>query len=104
MIGQVKQIMVGLYLPFRIIQNTSKENYENEMINFLSRVFTVNYESLEKFLKDCVFYKAKNDLRFSEEIKTAFKVDGELTRENIKEVNYFTKQLKDWKKNFTKII
>jgi hypothetical protein len=35
MIGQVKQIMVGLYLPFRIIQNTSKENYENEMINFL---------------------------------------------------------------------
>jgi hypothetical protein len=30
-----------------------------------------------------VYYKAKNDLRFSEEIKTAFKVDGELTRENI---------------------
>jgi hypothetical protein len=25
MIGQVKQIMVGLYLPFRIIQNTPKK-------------------------------------------------------------------------------
>jgi hypothetical protein len=28
--------------------------------------------------------KQKNDLRFSEEIKTAFKVDGELTRENMR--------------------
>jgi hypothetical protein len=46
-------------------------------------MYCQSYESLEKFLKDCVFYKAKNDLRFSEEIKTAFKVDGELTRENI---------------------
>jgi hypothetical protein len=40
------------------------------------------YVNLMSRLKnsDCVFYKAKNDLRFSEEIKTAFKVDGELTR------------------------
>jgi hypothetical protein len=31
--------MVGLYLPFRIIQNTSKENYENENDKFFfSRV------------------------------------------------------------------
>jgi hypothetical protein len=80
----------GWALPFHsgLFKNTSKENYENEMINFLSREFCLmycqSYESLEKFLKDCVFYKAKNDLRFSEEIKTAFKVDGELTRENIK--------------------
>jgi hypothetical protein len=47
--------------------------------------------------------KQKNDLRFSEEIKTAFKVDGELTRENIMEVNYFTKQLKKRLENFYKL-
>jgi hypothetical protein len=76
MIGQVKQIMVGFYLPFRIIQNTPKK-LRNEMINF-SREFCLmycqSYESLEKFLKDCVFYKAKNDLRFSEEIKQLLKL------------------------------
>jgi hypothetical protein len=83
MIGQVKQIMVGLYLSIQDYSKTSKENYENEMIFFLEfcLMYCQSYESLEKFLKDCVFYKAKNDLRFSEEIKTAFKVDGELTRE-----------------------
>jgi hypothetical protein len=47
------------------------------MINF-SREFCLmycqSYESLEKFLKDCVFYKAKNDLRFSEEIKQLLKL------------------------------
>jgi hypothetical protein len=37
MIGQVKQIMVGLYLSIQDYSKHSKEN-ENEMINFFSRV------------------------------------------------------------------
>jgi hypothetical protein len=80
----------GWALPFHsgLIKNTSKENYEGEMISVLSREFCLmycqSYESLEKFFKDCVFYKAKNDLKFSEEIKITFKIDGKLTRDNIK--------------------
>jgi hypothetical protein len=60
-------------------------------------MYCQSYESLEKFLKDCVFYKAKNDLRFSEEIKTAFKVDGELTREILREIELLYKTIKDKK-------
>jgi hypothetical protein len=62
-------------------------------------MYCQSYESW-KILKD---YSIKqNDLRFSEEIKTAFKVDGELTRK-YKEVNYFTKQLKIGKKTLQKL-
>ena len=80
----------GWVLPFHsgLFRNTTKENYQNEMISVLSREFcflySQAYESLEKFFKDCVFYKAKNNLLFSEQIKKIFKIDGELTRENIK--------------------
>jgi hypothetical protein len=41
MIGQVKQIMVGLYLSIQDYSKTSKENYENEMIFFLEILFNV---------------------------------------------------------------
>ncbi|TDE28912.1 hypothetical protein E0I61_11015 [Flavobacterium ranwuense] len=80
----------GWVLPFHsgLFKSTSKENYKSEMISVLSREFCLmycqSYESLEKFFKDCVFYKAKNDLNFREEIKIAFKIEGELTREDMK--------------------
>jgi uncharacterized short protein YbdD (DUF466 family) len=51
MIGQVKQIMVGLLPSIQDYSKHSKENYENEMINFLSSflMYCQSYESLEKF-------------------------------------------------------
>jgi hypothetical protein len=80
----------GWVLPFYYgaHKNTSKENYRSEMIDILSREFCLmycqSYESLEKFLKDCVFYKVSNDLNYREEIKNLFKIEGEINRESIK--------------------
>ena len=70
----------GWVLPFHsgLFKNTSGENYKSEMKNVLSREFCLmycqSYESLEKFFKDCVFYKAENNLDFGEELKIDFKI------------------------------
>jgi hypothetical protein len=90
----------GWVLPFHsgLFKNTSRENYKSEMISVLSRelclMYCQSYESLEKFFKDCVFYKAKNDLNFNEDIKKTFKIEGVRTRENIKGGDLLYKAIK----------
>ena len=80
----------GWELPFHsgIFRETLKENYKNEIINILSRefclIYSQSFEALEKYFKDCVYYKSKNDLKFEEEVKKIYKIEGEIKRENLK--------------------
>lgn len=100
----------GWVLPFHsgIFRNTLKENYQNEITGVLSREFcflySQSYESLEKFFKDCVFFKATNDLMFCEEVKKIFKIEGQLTRENIKGGDLLYKAIKKLGKETLQIL
>lgn len=89
----------GWVLPFHsgLFKNTLKENYKNEMTSVLSRefclIYSQSYESLEKFFKDCVFFKANNDSNFREAIIASFKIK-ELNRENMKGGDVLYKAIK----------
>ncbi|MGV8994033.1 MAG: hypothetical protein ACOH1O_08020 [Flavobacterium sp.] len=70
------------------LKSTSKENYKGQMTSVLSREFCLmysqSYEALERFLKDCVFYKLSGDIYYSAVISKLY-IDGEeITRENMK--------------------
>ena len=64
----------GWKLPFHtgIDKITEKENYPIEIKNLLSREFSLAfsqcYESLEKFLKDCIDSKITNNSEFKQQI------------------------------------
>lgn len=80
----------GWALPFHagISRETSKEDYKNEIINVLSRefclIYSQSYEALERYFKDCIFYKIMHDIEFSEEVRKKSNIEGEFKRENIK--------------------
>lgn len=80
----------GWELPFYsgIVRETLKENYKNEIINVLSREFCLMYsqsfEALEKYFKDCVYHKSKVDLKFEEEVKKIYKIEGQIKRTDLK--------------------
>lgn len=64
-------------------RTTIKENYSVEVNRIISSecclAYAQAFEALEKYLKDCVYYKLKNDTFFMEVIKC----EGSITREMI---------------------
>lgn len=67
---------------------TEKENYALEIHNVLSRefclIYSQSFESFEKFLKDCVFFRSFSDENFKSEIeKTLKKTYRDFSRENM---------------------
>lgn len=90
----------GWELPFHsgLFKRTTEENYGAEVKSILSREFCFlycqSYEGLERFFKDCVFYKIENDSEYKDEIQKIFKIEGFIFRENIKGGDLLYKAIK----------
>lgn len=71
-----------------LFKRTTEENYGTEVKSILSREFCFlycqSYEALERFFKDCVFYKLQADLIYRDENKEVFRKKGEVSRKNMK--------------------
>lgn len=90
----------GWFRPFHsgLFHNTSQKNYETEIKSVLSREFCFlycqAYEGLERFFKDCVFYKIENDSKYKDENQEIFRIKGFIDRKNIKGGDILYKAIK----------
>lgn len=90
----------GWELPFHsgLFKRTTQENYGTEVKSVLSRefcfIYCLEYEGLERFFKDCVFYKIENNPEYKDEIQKILKIEGFIFRENIKGGDFLYKAIK----------